>query len=256
MEIRVLGAHNTEASRIKAAGLLVDGVLAIDAGSLTSSLSIDEQKRLCAVLLTHYHYDHVRDLPALGMNLYLNEAAVNVFSTALVRQALENRLLDGEMYPRFFERPPEHPTLNFNVVEPYYAIQIEGYIVLPVPVSHAIPATGFQVTNAGGTTFLYTGDTGPGLAEAWQRVSPELLVIEVTMPNRYEKDAQRTGHMTPGLLKAELEVFRQIRGYVPRILAVHMNPYLETEIAAELGQAAGELKASITLAQEGMLVQV
>jgi len=46
--------------------LLVDEELAIDAGSLASGLTFEEQARLSAVLLSHGHYDHVRDVPAVG----------------------------------------------------------------------------------------------------------------------------------------------------------------------------------------------
>ncbi len=57
MEIRILGAHSLESNRTKMVTLLVDGVIALDAGSLTSGLSFPEQMQLKAVLLTHRDLD-------------------------------------------------------------------------------------------------------------------------------------------------------------------------------------------------------
>ena len=62
MEIRILGAHNVESANTRLTSLLVDGVLAVDAGALTSSLTFAEQEKVSSILLTHCHYDHVRDV--------------------------------------------------------------------------------------------------------------------------------------------------------------------------------------------------
>jgi phosphoribosyl 1,2-cyclic phosphodiesterase len=67
MELEILGAHNCESKDAKLTSLLVDGSVAIDVGSLTSSLSLDAQKMVRAILLTHRHYDHIRDLATFGM---------------------------------------------------------------------------------------------------------------------------------------------------------------------------------------------
>ena len=84
---------------------MIDDVLAIDAGGLTSSLSFSAQQKLKAILLTHQHYDHIRDIPALAMNLFLSDATINIYSTLPVHDALATHLLDGELYPNFLEQP-------------------------------------------------------------------------------------------------------------------------------------------------------
>jgi ribonuclease BN (tRNA processing enzyme) len=104
MKIRFLGAHNVETASTKLPGLLVDGVLALDAGSLTSTLSIEEMISLKAVLLTHQHYDHLRDMPMLGMNLFLNKKSTTIYGAVEVRDALTAHLLNGPLYPRFLEK--------------------------------------------------------------------------------------------------------------------------------------------------------
>ena len=78
----------------------------------------------------------------------------------------------------------------------------------------------------------------------------------MTAPNRYEEFAISTGHLTPSLLNRELIRFREIKGYLPRIIIVHMDPTLEKEIETEVATVAKALGALITLAYEGMQLRI
>jgi ribonuclease BN (tRNA processing enzyme) len=252
MNIRVLGAHNCESENTRLISLLIDDVLAIDAGALTSSLSFEAQQKIKAILLTHQHYDHVRDIPAIAMNLFLRGAKITIYSIPEVHDAVTTHLLDDKIYPNFHQRPRHNPTLRLTIIEPHKAEPIEGYSVLAVPVNHSTPAVGYQVTSPDGKVVFYTGDTGPGLTRCWQRVSPQLLIAEVTTPDKYKEWAAESGHLTPSLLKDELTSFQEVNGYLPKVVVVHMNPALEKEIAAEIAVVERELGSSITLAYEGM----
>ncbi|GAH62709.1 unnamed protein product, partial [marine sediment metagenome] len=209
-----------------------------------------------AILLTHHHYDHIRDIPAIAMNLFLQGVTTSIYATQSVYDALTTYLLNGKLYPNFLEQPPENPTVKFTIIKPHQTKQIEGYSILAVPVNHTDPTVGYQVTSPDGKTVFYTSDTGPGLTNCWEYVSPQLLIIEVTAPNRYEEWAKESGHLTPSLLKQELTDFQEIRGYLPRVITVHMNPGLEKEIEAEIAAVARALNNPITLAYEGMQLQL
>ena len=180
MQIKVLGAHNLESENTRFCSLLIDGVIAVDAGALTSSLSFTEQQEIKAVLLTHQHYDHIRDIPALAINYQEHDNTIDVYSTQPVYDALSNHLLNDIIYPNFVERPTVKPALKFHVLNPGQTVSIAGYKVLPVKVTHAIPAIGYRITSAEGKTVFYTSDTGPGLTECWEMVSPDLLIIELS----------------------------------------------------------------------------
>ena len=252
MNIQVLGAHNCEAQEYKLGSLLIDGVLALDAGGLTSSLSLSAQRKLKAILLTHRHYDHIRDVPALAMNFLLDKNTIMVYSIPVVHEALATHLMNDWLYPNLLERPPGKPAIQFSVMEPGKNRHIEGYDIMTVEVKHSCPAVGYQVTSPDGKAVFYTGDTGPGLADCWEHVSPHLLIMELTAPDRYEDFAREKGHLTPKLLKEELISFRKLKGYLPRVVLVHMNPRLEREIADEIADVARALGTSINLAYEGM----
>jgi len=252
MKIQVLGAHNCESQNSKFVTLLIDDTLAIDAGGLTSSLSFPAQQKLKAILLTHQHYDHIRDIPAIAWSCFLHETTIKIYSIPPVYEALATHLLDGKLYPNFLERPKENPAVKFIIIEPGKIEQIEGYSIMATEVNHSLPTVGYQITSPDGKIVFYTGDTGPGLAGCWEYVSPQLLIADVTFPNRYEESTQKAGHLTPSLLKQELISFRELKGYLPTVVVVHMNPRLEKEIEAEIATVAKALDSSINLAYEGM----
>lgn len=252
MRIRLLGAHNTESLETRMSGLVIDDVLALDAGGLTSGLTLAAQLELKAVLLTHQHYDHIRDIPALAMNLYLSGKTIPIYTTGPVAAIITNRLFDGDIYPKFLEHPAENPTVILRMMEPLKEEEVAGYTILPVPVPHSKPSVGFQVTSPDGKTLFYTGDTGPGLRECWEQVSPQLLITEVTASNRFDTFGKESGHLTPNLLREELLVFQELKGYLPQVVTVHISPGLEDELRAELALVAEELNTPITPGYEGM----
>jgi ribonuclease BN (tRNA processing enzyme) len=256
MDITILGAHNIESQNTRLMSLLIDGILAIDAGALTSSLSFLAQLKLKAVLLSHQHYDHVRDIPAIGMNCFLHETTLDIYATQPVYESLVAHMLNNEVYSNFLKNPAGNPTIRFNILEPGRTDTICDYRVLPLPVNHTKPTTGFEVTSPDGKTMFYTSDTGPGLADIWRQVSPQLLVIETTASNRYESSALETGHLTPSLLRQELESFRDTKDYLPQTVLVHMNPLEEKRIEKEISEVAGALRADIKIGYEGMRIHI
>lgn len=256
MKIQILGAHNCESQNSKLISLLIDDVLAIDAGGLTSSLSFEAQQKIKAILLTHQHYDHIRDIPAIAMNCFFQETTINIYSTQAVYDVLTTHLLNDKIYPNFLEKPQDKPAIKFTVIEPKKVGQIEGYSILAVPMNHSVPTVGYQVTSPDGKIVFYAADTGPDLADCWQYISPHLLIIEVTAPNRYEESVRKLLHLTPSLLKQELKCFRKLKGYLPQVVVSHMYPPQEKEIEAEIAVIAKSLNNPITLAREGMLLHL
>jgi ribonuclease BN (tRNA processing enzyme) len=252
MKVQFLGAHNCESQETRLVSLLVDDVLALEASGLTSSLSLAAQLKLKGVLLTHHHYDHIKDIPMLGMNLSLSGVSIGIYSVTPVYDALTAHLLNDELYPNYFKRPRSNPVFKFITVEPLKTFQIENYSVLAVPVSHSVLTVGYQITTADGKTIFYTGDTGPGLPDCWKRVSPQLIIIEVTASNKLDDLCRQSGHLTPNLLRQELVTFRELKGYLPQVVTVHMSPMLEEEIRPEITAVARDLNCQITLGYEGM----
>ena len=257
MDIRILGAHSGETQGRRMTSILIDGCLAMDAGGLTASLSLNEQKKIRAVLLTHHHFDHSRDLVTLGANGAFFDKPVEIFALAKTFKILQECLLDGKIYADFSKWPSkDKPFLLRKIMEPLKSQHILNYDVLPVAVQHEVPSIGYQVTGKDGKSLLYTGDTGLGLVDCWHHVSPQLLIIEVSGPDKSRDYFKHIGHLSPSMLKEVLAAFRRLKGYLPRVVAVHIPPAQERDVERGIKAVARELKASINIGYEGMKIRL
>ena len=252
MRIRVLGAHNMETSQTKHTCFLIDDSLAIDAGSLMTALTSNEKDRLRAILLTHRHFDHVRDLPSLGLQTMDNGVTVDLYGLPDALDTVSTHLMDGLLYPNFTVRPtPEHPKYRLHATAPGRAFNVCGIEVLPLSVPHGAPAVGF-VVRKGSSTAAFTGDTGGGLLPFLAHTPPpQVLFLEVTFANSGDARARASRHLTPFFLCEELESARQRGLSLPQVVAVHRDPRHEQAILQELAEVSQRLNVTITPAATG-----
>ncbi len=247
MHIRVLGAHNIETPQTRHTCFLVDDSVAIDAGGLTTGLTDDEKDNLRAILLTHRHYDHVRDLPSLGLQTMDNGATIDVFGLPDTLDAVSTHLLDGLLYPNFTVRPtPERPKYRLHEITPNRGFNVHGLQILPLPVPHGAPAVGFLVRK-GSATAGFTGDTGGGLLSFFANdPPPRILFVEVTFSNDADDRARASQHLTPAILQEELEAARRQNLPLPEIVAVHRDPRHDPAIRRQLAELSQTLNLPIT----------
>jgi ribonuclease BN (tRNA processing enzyme) len=258
MQFRVLGGHQVESSQGRPTAFLIDGRIAIDAGGLLGGLSMVEQGAIEAVLVTHFHFDHVRDLPFLGLAAFDAGRQIAVHCTDEVRLTLQRHLLCPPFWLDLFAGPnPAAPTFLHRPLAPGEPFALGGYDVLPVENRHhSVPVVGYQVTAPGPRRLYYTGDCGPGIGDTWRLVDPDVLVTEVTMPDELGQVARQAGHLTPSTLEAELVALRREKGRLPRVLVCHVNQAREAAVLAQLEGVARRLHAPIDLAREGTLIEL
>jgi 3',5'-cyclic-nucleotide phosphodiesterase len=248
MQLRILGTHNYESRDTRLASYVIDGVLALDAGSLTRALTFDELKQVRAVILSHRHFDHTRDLLPLGMHARNAGITIDIYGIADTIDFVTTTLLDTRNSPDFTKVPsPEHPAFLFHTVGLYREFQAVDYSAMLVPVDHAVPAAGVQLDD-GDTKLFYTGDTGIGVSAVWEHVSPDVLLTEVTFGDENEGTAREVGHLTPGLLGQSLGDFKARHGYLPIVIATHINPMWEEAVRRELRDVSRQLGTEILVA--------
>jgi len=254
--IKFLGAHHAESKNTRLVSFLIDDVLAVDAGCLASELTFSEQEKIKAILLSHGHYDHIKGVPSfIFSNLNLT---TKVYASSQTLKILSSHLFDGVIYPKFTGKISflEKPPIKLKALEPFTPTNVEGYQVLSLPGTHINGSMCFEITSHDGMKLFYTGDTGPGLSSLWEHVSPQLVIIDVTFPDRMEKTAKDAAHLCPKLLKEELKEFRRINGYLPQVVVIHLNPKLEDEIRGEVQKISEELQHPIDVAFEGMQIVI
>ena len=244
MKLRVLGCHGGETNKHRTSAFLVDGILAIDAGALTSQLTLPEQRKIAHVLVSHAHMDHVRDLATLTDNRAQDGGAtLEVVATRATLSVLRKHFFNGLLWPDF-ERillPNGEPTLR--LVELGAAgMQLGAFVVKPVQVSHTVDCSAFFVrkANGRGKTLVYGGDTGT-TNKLWQAIDHEpsvgLVMTDVSFPNAEQQLADRSGHHTPQSLIADLAKSSTVARY--NVLAHHLKPTFEAATERELARLRG-----------------
>ena len=256
MEIKVLGAHMLESRETRHTCFLVDSVMAMDAGSLASALTPSEQAQVAAVLLSHRHFDHMRDLPTLGLANLDRPGAIEVYGLPETLDAIHKNILNGDMYPDLTEElNGQQPKYRFNGVAINEPFRVLGYQIKPIPMDHPVPCVGFIVKADSGACVAFSGDTQGGLMGIFQdSLSPEVLFVDVSFPNRMYSRAQITGHQTPWMLREQLVRALTAGLELPRLIAVHLAPDHREQIISELADLAAELNVDLVAAHEGMVV--
>ena len=262
MDVRILGAHNLPSRDIArnritgCSSFLIDGVLALDAGSLASALSPEEQGQISAVLLTHRHFDHIRDIPSLALMTLDDPTTIDVYALSETLEGVHSHLMDGDVYPDFTRKITDAPPkYRFHSIKTNELLNVLDYEVKPISQPHPVPSVGFVVRTAGGVCIAFTGDTGGELLPFFEdEAAPEVLFVDVTYPSRMESLAKLTGHLTPALLREQLEAALKANLNLPRIVAIHIHvPHME-EVVREVKALAKEMGIDLVPGEEDMVV--
>jgi len=189
---------------------LIDGRVAIDAGSLALSLSAEERTQIRDIVLTHSHLDHTAALPLFIDDQFSEiREPIRIYASPAVIDVLETHIFNWLVYPRFSEIEN-----SFGKIIEYRPIDdrpfaIEKLRLSPLPVNHRVPSYGFVVEDSMAAIAI-TGDTAD-MDEFWRRLSDfqhlVALLIECAFPDELGDLAALSHHLTPSRLARELEKF-------------------------------------------------
>jgi 3',5'-cyclic-nucleotide phosphodiesterase len=255
MQLRVLGCHGGETPKHRTSSFLVGDTVAIDAGAITSSLSLDEQERIRSVLVSHPHMDHVRDLATLADNrCQQGGSTLDIVGIPATIHALRTHFFNDIIWPDFTRIDAmDGPTVRFVEVQPNREREVEGYGVTPIMVNHTVDTSAF-VIRENGATIVYGGDTGP-TDELWTHINGledlRALMMEVSFPDDEAKLADSSRHLTPATLSSELEKLEH-SDHLP-ILLYHIKPTFEAKVLRELGRLRGRNLQILQIGEEFLL---
>jgi ribonuclease BN (tRNA processing enzyme) len=248
MKIRVLGAYGAEGLAQRPSAFLVDDRVLIDGGTVGGAVSRLEQLDIQHALVSHSHLDHIAGLAYLTETLALCESPtpLTIASLEPVVTALRTSIFNDTVWPDFTRLPsPQAPVLRFQSLLEDAEQPIGDLWVRPVPVSHTVPTSGF-IVHDGTSAVVYSGDTGPTEA-LWKAAANvrglRAVILECAFPNRLGALAEVARHMTPELIRRELD---KMPADVP-VLIFHVKPQFHDEIGDELGAVGG---ARITMAEQ------
>jgi len=235
MKIRVLGCSGAIARDCRTTSFLLDHDLLVDAGTGVGDLTLDEMAAIDHVLLTHSHLDHIAALPLMVDAMAARRSKpVQIHALQATIDALKTHIFNNIIWPDFSKIPtPETPFISFHPLDSGQTLLLAGKQVQVLPAVHTVPAVGYAVTDGQGH-WVFTGDTGPNPAlwERLNRMEVAMLVIETAFSNCESKLAERSRHLCPQSLAAELACIGPGRKYP--IYITHTKPAETQRIMAEI----------------------
>ena len=236
MKVKILGCSGSEAISRKPPGFLVNDVLMLDAGTITTALNVDAQSRITDILISHSHLDHIKAIAFLADNIIGRiTKPVNICSTAPVLDAIRTHLMNNIIWPDFTKIPSaDAPVLAYRPIEVMKPFTVAELNVMAIPMKHPVPATGFLVSDAK-SSILYSGDTGPNKVlweEAAKAKNLKAIMVDTSFPNSMDFVAKLSGHYTPQQLHDDL-VAANLNLDVP-IYCFHIKPAHQPKVLGEL----------------------
>jgi len=216
--------------------LLINDRVALDAGSLTQTLSVERQQEVEAIVLTHSHMDHTSSLPFFVENVYgRSRAAVDIYASATTTYAIRKNLFNNASWPDFTRLPNNLlPSVQFKTLEEEVPIVLGDVRFTPFSVDHLVPTYGYLI-EYGGSAVIWSSDTGPTI-RLWEiaNATPGLkaVFLDTSFDNSMQRIADVSLHLTPQTMAEEV---KKLERDVPVFLH-HLKPpciqQIHTEVAA------------------------
>jgi cAMP phosphodiesterase len=238
MQLRVLGNAGGSAMGRYLSSYLIDGVLAVDAGCLTTTLHLEEQLQVEALLITHGHLDHIGTVPYFLIHRYGRDLpALPIVANAYTLETLEKHLLNERVWVTLEVATGGDPSrIPLVAMEPGdHQRLLDRYDVRAIGLNHEVPCQGYWISD-GSSDIIVCGDTTT-TDDLW-RTANDIeglggILIECSWTD--DELARITKHMSPTLLLADLE---KLRVDVP-IYITHRKPGFEASVETEL-RASGD----------------
>jgi len=228
---------------------LVNDRVALDAGSLTPTLSLEEQSRISHVFVSHSHVDHLCTLPFLLDNVLPDmQEAVLLYGPPDTVRSLREHLFNGVLWPDFTRISNGRTVvLRMHSLAHGQTVEAHGVAWTPFSMEHEVACYGYLLQEPGVSVFV-CGDTSSlaCLDEVVSRAEGlRAVVLEASFPREGAEVAERSLHLST-------ESFgRQVRDRVPpevRVLVSHIKPGFAGAIREEIERLG---LANVSLLEQG-----
>ncbi len=238
MNINILGCYGNIIGEYHSTAFLINDSILLDAGTVTEALNENQLKKIKQIIVTHTHIDHIKGIfPFVDELVMLGDYSVDLISVKQVLEIISQDLFNNRIWPDLTMIPSEKKAiLKLREIQLEKTTQIDSLNIKPILMTHTVYTVGYVVREAD-RGFMFTADTGP-TKRFWEVAREEkgieFIIADVSFPNRLEKFAKISGHMTLSMLLEHLD--RYELNDRP-IYITHMKPIFKDEILGELKKA-------------------
>lgn len=240
MKVRVLGCHGGVAPGYQTTCYSINDSFLVDAGSVCSSLTPEEQKDVTDILITHPHLDHIKDICFLLENTFSpDRTPVTLHAPEPILNDVHQHIFNDVIWPDFskIHLDPERKKLFLKWSPIKQSKTLASIKIKPFPVNHPGHAVGYLLEDSLGQV-IFTGDSG-SCDQIWSIANKcsnlRGIFTEISFPNRMASLAQVSGHFT---LEALLDDFESLKKPDVPIYISHFKPLFLRELLDEFHKLA------------------
>jgi HD-GYP domain-containing protein (c-di-GMP phosphodiesterase class II)/ribonuclease BN (tRNA processing enzyme) len=230
MQIEVLGSYGNKDKEKYSTCFKIDDSILIDAGNIING--VENLENIKHIFLTHSHFDHIVDIPFLIDLVYSKiKSPINIYGNKETIESLKNFIFNGKTWPEFQNINlinSYKKTIKFTEIKANKPIVINNIELIPFYVDHTVKTFGYLINKK----FLISGDTAlcKNLIDTINTYKPQHLILECSFPNKMEKLAKISKHMTPN----DISKIINSLNYKPKIYIYHIKPAFKNKIEEEL----------------------
>ena len=231
-----LGCYGSDLEEKKCISMRISPSIIIDAGAILSNMSKEDLLKIKHVIITHAHFDHIKDLPTLAdFMLSYGANSFTIHTTETIAKQIQSNVFNDLIWPDFTKLPGRgKSTIVFEPFDFGNSFVIEEIEFIPIAVNHVVESVGF-IIRRGNNSIGYSGDTHRCQAFI-DAINAEknlrALCWETSFPNRLSSIAKSSKHLTPQDLEHELAL---VEKSIP-VWVFHMKPSMLEEIEQELSE--------------------
>lgn len=240
LEIEILGAHGSAAQEQHCTCFKLGENILIDAGHAIAPLG-EKVADIEHILLTHSHFDHIRDLPFIIETYYeKRQKPLKIYGLSSTLEALKSHLFNGIIWPKFHQII--HPNFQKFSIE-FIPLTLEIPFELgtlqftPFPSNHTVDCCSYLIRHFDKACIISSDTYLTKYLNDVINQNPDVttLFIETSFPSRLENLAKTSKHLTPKLLKEQLSgIHKPLNIYL-----YHLKPIFQAEITQEIAKYFG-----------------
>lgn len=256
--IKVLGASGSKSKNLGTTSFQISKEIIIDAGNVINTLG-DKAQFINHVFLTHSHSDHITDLPFILDSFFEQRLeSLTIYASKETINSLKNHTFNNEIWPDFSRINlvnSNKKSLIFHEMSINEELQILNYKIKAIHAEHILGALGFVIEKNNLDGYLISGDTYLNesmIEEINNNPKIKLLVCECSFPDRLDKLAFDSKHLTPQLLAKQLE---KIKRDNIQVFIYHIKHLYYDEMEKEI-KSYNILKYGGKILEEGDVIHI
>ncbi|PLY04995.1 MAG: phosphohydrolase [Arcobacter sp.] len=237
--LKILGASGSKTKFTGTTSFQIFKDIIVDAGNVIGTLG-DEALKINHIFLTHSHSDHIIDLPFIieGFFEQRTEPLV-VYGSEETINSLKAHTFNDEIWPDFSKinlLNSEEKSLVFKMINANETIHLNTYSITPFIANHIPGSFGFKIIKDHQNGYVISGDTYENKV-LWDVINGDKriksLIIECSFPSNMQELAQTSKHLTPKILKKELN---NLKREDVQIFIYHLKPLYYKKMLEEINE--------------------